>query len=380
VKANRAERVHTTPVSTVVDKPVSRRSTARFVQVPKERKPGASGRLPAIDVVKGLAIIGVIAQHALTRKTLDDTGADFWYRQAVPVLFVLMGFNAARSSLRRPAPTLAESYGARYWRGRFRRILLPLLVIFAVALVAGAATGRLDIRPLMLVGAVPVRGPGVYWITILLTFTLIWPAWMHLFRLRPGLVVVGAIALDVIFELVAGRVDAFHGDGSGGGLPYAYDANILRYFAAIAVGMWLAIEDGRVARRRLVVVLLALPSLAYIAVAGTDPPELPFLVHGFTLVTNLAAVPWAATMLLAALHLWPARGLPGTGWLERLGAASYEVFLVQVVWLGVLLDRGQVPFLVAVVASGVLGWSLHRLLGATAVGSRRPRRAAFAHG
>ena len=218
-------------------------------------------RIPAIDVVKGLAIIGVIAQHALTRETMDDTGADFWLRQSVPVLFVLMGFNAARSSLRRPAPTLAEAYGARYWRGRFRRILLPLLIVSAVALVAGAATGHLHLRPLALVGYLPVPGPGVYWITILLTFTLIWPAWMHLFRLRPGLVVLGAIALNVIFELWAGHMPDFRGAGSLGGYPYAYDACILRYFAAIAVGMWLAIDDARVARRRLVVVALAVPSV-----------------------------------------------------------------------------------------------------------------------
>jgi peptidoglycan/LPS O-acetylase OafA/YrhL len=339
----------------------------------------ASGRIPAIDIVKGLAIIGVIAQHALTRESLDhQLGADFWFRQSVTVLFVLMGFNAARSSLRRPAPTLAEAYGARYWSGRYRRILLPLLVAFAVAAVAGAATGRLHVRPLLLVGYPPVPGPGAYWITILLTFTLIWPLWMHLFRLRPGLVVAAAIALDVIFELWAGDVPEFRGAGSEGGLPYAYDANILRYFAAIAVGMWLAIEDERVARRRLVVVALAVPSLAYIGVAGTDPAALPFFVHGFTLATNFAVVPWAATILLAALHLWPARGLPGTGWLERLGVASYEVFLVQVVWLGVLTDRGQVPFIVAALASGLLGWGLHRVLTAKPLGSLGLRRSALA--
>jgi peptidoglycan/LPS O-acetylase OafA/YrhL len=335
-------------------------------------------RIPAIDVVKGLAIIGVIAQHALTRETMDDTGADFWLRQSVPVLFVLMGFNAARSSLRRPAPTLAEAYGARYWRGRFHRILLPLLLVSAAALVAGAASGHLHLRALALVGYLPVPGPGVYWITILLTFTLIWPAWMHLFRLRPGLVVVASIAVDVIFELRAGHVPDFRGAGSGGGYPYAYDACILRYFAAIAVGMWLAIDDERVGRRRLVVVALAVPSVAYIALAGTDPAALPAFVHGFTLVTNFAAVPWAATMLLAALHLWPAHSVPGTGWLERLGVASYEVFLVQVVWLGVLQERGQVPFLVAVVASGILGCGLHRVLTATTVGSLGLQRGSLA--
>jgi hypothetical protein len=143
---------------------------------------------------------------------------------------------------------------------------------------------------------------------------------------------------------------------------------VLRYFAAIAVGMWLAIEDDRMARRRLVVVALAVPSLAYIAVAGTEPAALPLFVHGFTLATNFAAVPWAATLLLAALHLWPARGLPGTGWLERLGVASYEVFLVQAVWLGVLPIRGQIPFLVAALASGLLGWLLHRGLSARPAG------------
>ena len=335
-------------------------------------------RIPAIDVVKGLAIIGVIAQHALTRGTMDDTGADFWLRQSVPVLFVLMGFNAARSSLRRPAPTLADAYGARYWRGRYRRILLPLLIVSAGALVVGAATGRLHLGPLALVGYLPVPGPGVYWITILLTFTLIWPAWMHLFQLRPGLVVAGAIALNVIFELWAGRMPDFRGAGSLGGYPYAYDACILRYFAAIAIGMWLAIDDARVGRRRLVVVALAVPSVAYIALAGTDPASLPFFVHGFTLATNFAAVPWAAAMLLAALHLWPTHSVPGTGWLERLGVASFEIFLVQVVWLGVLPERGQIPFLVALVGSGVLGSALHRVLTATAVGSIRVQRGSLA--
>jgi len=43
------------------------------------------------------------------------------------------------------------------------------------------------------------------------------------------------------------------------------------------------------------------------------------------------------------------------------------------VWLGVLQDRGLKQFLVAAVASGVLGYALHRVLSATSVGSLRPR-------
>ena len=117
-------------------------------------------RIPAIDVVKGLAILGVIAQHALTRGTMDDMGADLVPPgRASPV----RADGVRRRSLEPPPPgaTLAEAYGARYWRGRFRRILLPLPVVFAVALVAGAATGRLQVGPLTLVGycRCPARVP-----------------------------------------------------------------------------------------------------------------------------------------------------------------------------------------------------------------------------
>jgi peptidoglycan/LPS O-acetylase OafA/YrhL len=334
-------------------------------------QPGG-GRTAAIDVVKGLAILGVIAQHGLTPEIMLDTRADWWYRQAVPVLIVLMGMNAARSSLRRPPISLAEAYGARYWRARFRRILLPLLVAVAAAAVVGAASNRLHIEPFVLAGQFPMPGPGDYWVTILLTFTLIWPAWMHLFRRRPGLVVAAAIVLDVGFELASVHVPAFQTEL----FDYAYDACILRYFAAIAVGMWLAIDDQHARRRRLVVLALAPLSLLYIDKAGNDPSAFPYLLPGFTLATNAAAVPWAAAMLLAALRFWPAGGVPGTGWLERLGVASYEVFLVQIVWFGVLPEHGDgVRFLGDAVACGLLGWGLYRALTMTArTGTLRLRR------
>ena len=51
---------------------------------------------------------------------------------------------------------------------------------------------------------------------------------------------------------------------------------------------------------------------------------------------------------------------------------------MQVVWLGVLQERGQVPFLVAVVASGILGCALHRVLTATTVGSLGLQRGSLA--
>ena len=333
-----------------------------------------SARIPAIDVVKGLAIIGVIAQHALTRENMDGTGADFWLRQSVPVLFVLMGFNAARAGLRRPAPTLAEAYGARYWRGRFRRILLPLLVVSAVALVVGAASGHLHLRALALVGYLPVPGPGVYWITILLTFTLIWPAVDAPLPAPPG---PGGGRLDRArrdLRAVGGRRARLQGRRQ----PRWLSLRLRRLHPALLRrdrGRHVAGDRRRAGRR-------AAGSWSWRSrcrASRTSPSPEPTRPRSRTSCMGSRSRPTSPPCpgrrrcCSRRCTLWPARSVPGTGWLERLGVASYEVFLVQVVWLGVLQDRGLMHFLVAALASGLLGYALHRVLTATSVGSLRPR-------
>ena len=51
---------------------------------------------------------------------------------------------------------------------------------------------------------------------------------------------------------------------------------------------------------------------------------------------------------------------------------------MQVVWLGVLQERGLEQFLAAAIASGLLGWGLHRVLTATPLGSLSLRRGSLA--
>lgn len=326
-----------------------------------------TSRIAGIDVLKGLALFAIMCQHGLTNQILHDVFADFWIRQAVPVLFVLMGYNAVRSELRRPRRPLAASYGRAYWRGRAERLLLPFAIAFAAALVVGAATDRVDVGKLNAVGALPVPGPGNYFLTILLTFTLLWPAWMALFRRRPGLVVLAAIAVNVAFELVARHVPSF----TASDYPYGYDAALPRYMAAIAIGMWLALDDGRSRRRRLVVCALVPVSVVFIAIARNDPGDVDFLIPGFTLTTNFLAVPLSAAICLVALRLWPAQGMRGTGWLERTGAASFEIFLVQIIWFAVLPGRGDLRILADIAVCSALGIVLHLAVDRIVKRSRR---------
>jgi peptidoglycan/LPS O-acetylase OafA/YrhL len=215
----------------------------------------------------------------------------------------------------------------------------------------------------------PVRGPGTYFVTILLVFTAIYPALWLAFARRPLAVLLGAVAADVAFELAAGRVAAWRSVP----YPYAYDASILRYAAAIVVGMWLAADGARAAVRRGVIVALAPLSFAYLVVVQADPGAVDFLIPGFGVATNVAAVAWSALLMLAGLRLWPARGIRGTGWLEALGRASYHVFLVQIVWFALVPARSPWRLPLDVVVCGLLGWALYRVLP-TARPARLPRR------
>ena len=331
-------------------------------------------RLTWIDALKGAAILCVIAQHAIPADTLDALWADLHIRQAVPVLFVLMGYNAVRAAARRPPAGLAEAYGRAYWTGRFWRILLPFAVVWVLAFALGAATGRLDVGPLVLVGAMPVPGPGTHFVTILFTFTLLWPAWWLAFRRRPGAVVLAAIALDLAFELAAGAIDSLH----TGSYPYGYDAALPRYVAAIAVGMWLALDDRRAAGRRRLVLALAPLSVAFV-VAVQNGYRPGFLVPGFGLATGLAAVPWSAALMLGAQRLWPAGGVRGTAWLEELGRASYHIFLVQIAWFGLVPGHAAWRYPADALVCCAVGWLLYRVLptGRTrAARARIPRRSA----
>jgi hypothetical protein len=58
---------------------------------PGPRAGAGSGRSLSIDLVKAIAMVGVIAQHSLPN--LCAAGGSFWIFQAVPVLVVLFGVN-----------------------------------------------------------------------------------------------------------------------------------------------------------------------------------------------------------------------------------------------------------------------------------------------
>lgn len=54
-----------------------------------------------IDILKGLAIIGVLLQHMLSDMFFHDSYAAFHIKQAVPIFVILMSYNLGLSFKRR---------------------------------------------------------------------------------------------------------------------------------------------------------------------------------------------------------------------------------------------------------------------------------------
>jgi len=258
------------------------------------------GRNPAIDGIKGVAILAVLLLHSVPRQTLYDSHALFHIWQAVPVFVLLMGYTG---SITRVKPL------ARYAVRRAQRLLPAFVGVWVLSyLLTRLWTGSVEWNPLWLVGVLPTIGPGNYFVTLLIEFTLILPGlrWL-LDRAGERWFLACCLAVNVAFEIAAGW---FMWDG------YLYQSCVLRMLLIVALGMLLA--------RGWRVWLLFPLSAAYLAIVDRGI-VLPLLVAQGQAQSFLAAG-YAAGIVAGGLRLsYPT-------WLQSLGRASYHVFLIQIVW------------------------------------------------
>ncbi|UUY03505.1 acyltransferase family protein [Svornostia abyssi] len=317
----------------------------------------ASERSAQLDILKGLAILGVIAQHAITKDGLASLWGSFWVRQAVTVFLVLMGLNAARSLRRRADAPLRELVGSDYWRGRFWRLGVPILAFAVLSTAVGAALGKLELGPTVLAGRLPFPGPGSYFVTLVVTFAIVFPFLFAVYRAYPRATVIACFAISVAFELAAGQVDAWRDQQ----YPYLYVANILHYLAAIAVGMWLA-DDQRPRARRNRWIWAGVPvSVAWLAWLEAADPDITRLQPSF-LATAVPSAFWAGAIVMVFLAIpLGARVRTALRPLMVVGQASFHVFLMQMLVFRLIDGTGFGVFLLATVvscAAGVVFWKV----------------------
>ncbi len=333
----------------------------------------STARVRQIDVLKGLAIVGVMVQHAFTSGSLNAAWDTLHVGQAVPIFFIIMGLNAARSMGRHQTASLRELYSRHYLRGRFQRLVVPVMFMWILAAPVAIVAGTFHIGPLVILGAYPMSSaPGNYFVTITVEFALLFPALVYCFVRAPMVTTAVVVVVDIAFEVVAPHVHALTPGGIAGG--YLYEAAIVKYGVAIVAGMWLWRRPLRPGSFR-ILTPLAGASLLYLIILHQSPSDFGWLMNSFSRSTNFLSVFYALWLTCLGMWLISPRSRPGASRLvERLGVASYHIFLVQIIWFGVVADRSLVIGVAGIVISSVLGLVYFSVQSPRRTPARRPER------
>jgi peptidoglycan/LPS O-acetylase OafA/YrhL len=318
-------------------------------------------RLDQVDLLKALAVLGVLLQHGVTPGTRVDIFSSLHADQAVPVFVVLTGLLlSSRIPGARPASWRAADARA-YATRRFARLLIPFAATWLAALIVGALIDSIYIGPQTLLGALPIPGPGNYYVPVVLQLVVLVPLVTWAYRRRPLATLAGCLAVNVVFELAWAKLGAIE-DVLGRASDFAYDATSLRYLFALALGVWLAEGTSPDRHRSRWLWLGATVAAVYLVLEQTLGARFPLFEPGFERRTNFLVACYPALLVALGLRWLPVSAPRSLRPAVRLGRASYHVFLVQIVWFGAMPEQSLTRFSAGLAASVVVGLLFYRLL------------------
>lgn len=315
-------------------------------------------RFDQIDLLKALAIVAVVSQHGLPFSERLDSYGSLWTDQAVPVFIVLTGLLLARFDKVGPLPWRGLD-APGYLKRRAARLLVPFSVTWVAALAVGLlVVGSIYLGALTLLGALPVVGPGNYYIPVAVQLVLLTPAVAWAMRRWVGPTLVVCLALNVGFELVWTRAGLVHGGSSA----FVYDAISLRYLFLLALGVWLAVAAPRTWRDLRWLLVGAAVAVAYLLVEHGHTGALLGFAPGFERRTNFIAACYPVLLVALGLRWLPASAPRALKPAVTLGRASYHVFLTQIVWFGAVPEQSLGRFAAALAIVIAIGVVFYRLI------------------
>ncbi|MCC9135376.1 acyltransferase [Pontibacter silvestris] len=290
-----------------------------------------------IDIIKGFAILAVLLLHSLNKATLVDYYAVYHIWQAVPLFMVVMGLNLGLSSSAKK-PELTDLYSKQYFQKRASRLVIPCIIVFIVSAIMGliwlcvSGNSILMFNEFSIIGLLPISGPGNYFITLLLQSVLFLPIIGYGFSARASLTIVLLVLLEVLFLLFIKWISMTEH------ASYLYDAAFPRYFSAIAFGMALS----RIVTNKVNLKVMTL----LVTVAAAACVYLYQLQYGEQNIKQIRPE-WQIQTILsfgyaAFLVYLSFKSLPNQSsnkillFFSTTGKASYHIFLVQVVYFGLI--------------------------------------------
>jgi peptidoglycan/LPS O-acetylase OafA/YrhL len=169
-----------------------------------------NSHIVAVDLLKAMAIMLVIVDHSIGHPILNTWANTLWERTAIPILLLIMGFNANLAFKRHPDQSLRGLYSKDYFKRKFHRIIVPYLIIYGISTLVGLAlygwswdrliSEHFDADwsiPHLWLGILPFTGAGDWFLPLLLQSIVILPVWYKIYLKYPR----GSFIFAIILEL-----------------------------------------------------------------------------------------------------------------------------------------------------------------------------------
>ena len=275
-----------------------------------------------IDNIKAICIIAVILLHTLPIEVLEATFSRFHIWNAVTVFIILMAFTTYISCSKKEL-SIKKLYSLEYIKRRFLRVISPIVIIIVVELIyAKCLKQEIYIGPKNLIGYLPITGPGNYYISILIQYIILVPLLYYFYKKNRAISILGSFILNFVGEVLINYIVQDN---------YIYSACIVRYLFLIYLGFYLydtIIQNNFETSSR---------KIKFFLIVGFILSLLYLIIEKYWKIP-IFNQRWSKQLFLGnfypiGLVYLMMRYLPEkTGKLDKIGKASYHIFLIQILY------------------------------------------------
>ncbi|MHA1925273.1 MAG: acyltransferase family protein [Candidatus Thorarchaeota archaeon] len=302
-----------------------------------------------LDVLKAIAIAFVVLDHSLTWNIKHAIGGPFWERTSIPFFLLVMGFNMGISFRNSGATTLRELYSRVYFSKKIKRYVFPFILLYALSILTGFYFSSLEFNQYSLIGWLPFWGPGNWFIPVLLSSILVFPAVYWAFTKSPKVTVLlcflSEIYLQLIMSIAAPLVlvngSYVFSSAEAAFLTTIIRTNILFLLPAVAMGLWFSSGfDLKDKRNRF---MAAAFPLSFIYLLAYQFFDFRFAIidgiYKFNLIWGdytFLVYPYSALIFLLAMKYLPSEPQNRLhGFFSKIGRATYHIFLFQIFYFSI---------------------------------------------
>ncbi|MCR4798017.1 MAG: acyltransferase [Lachnospiraceae bacterium] len=283
-------------------------------------------RSAKLDIIKAVAIIFVVIRHfGWGHENRLMLLFPYWINTAVPVFMIISGYVYSLSYQRKQVSSLNDAYRFDLWVEKIIRFTVPFFLIYLLEIPMVLFIHQKSFVRWMSHFFAGGYGPGSYYFPVMIQFVFVFPFIYYLIKKFDftGVFICGLInffyeILQYVFQMS----------------EYEYRLLIFRYILLIACGCYFAIGK-RVIKKWVGICALITGALWIYETQFLD--RIPYFSDEDWTDTNMIAALWTIPIMWILLKS-PRLDKLHNRLLEAMGRASYDIFLVQMVYYGYMGD------------------------------------------